>query len=301
MQKFCSFKSFLERKSLYAAFLLAAMLLLFHMIYSLIYKDSLYEAVAARPEGAALPIIMYHGISEDTNMVNDYVVTPESLEKDFLYLKENGYTPVFLSQAIDFVHCGGELPKKPVVITFDDGFGNLTEYLLPLLEKYKFKATVSVVGSYSEKADKEGLNISDFSYLTSQKINILFESSLVEFANHTYDMHNLNGERRGCLINDGESYEEYRSALLGDIKLCQDYLSQNCSIVPKVFTYPYGFYCEASQRIIKSAGFLSSLTCEERVNYLTPDPECLYNMGRFNRPGNISTEEFMSRISGDKA
>ena len=35
--------------------------------------------------------------------------------------------------------------------------------------------------------------------------------------------------------------------------------------------------------------------CEEKCNYITRDPECLFLLGRYNRPSGISTWEFMKK------
>ena len=166
--------------------------------------------------------------------------------------------------------------------------------MLPLLEKYDFKATISVVGSYTEKSDEHSDRSERYSYLTSEEISELFNSGLVEIGNHSYDMHSLD-KRQGCGIMKGESYEDYRNAFLSDIKKTQDYLSDNCSIAPQVFTYPYGIVSEPSLRLVKSAGFQASLGVEEKPNYITSDPDCLYRMFRYNRPSGVLTEKFMEK------
>ena len=46
-------------------------------------------------------------------------------------------------------------------------------------------------------------------------------------------------------------------------------------------------------------GFLCTLGCEERVNLVTRDAGCLYEMGRFNRAAGESTESYLSRALGE--
>ena len=50
-------------------------------------------------------------------------------------------TRVFVNDVIRYVKRGGELPEKPIILSFDDGTYNYREYLLPLLEKYDMKVT----------------------------------------------------------------------------------------------------------------------------------------------------------------
>ena len=46
-------------------------------------------------------------------------------------------------------------------------------------------------------------------------------------------------------------------------------------------------------------GFLCTLGCEERINLVTRDPACLYEMGRYNRGAGESTESFLARALGE--
>lgn len=65
---------------------------------------SMLAAVAVMPtfakeekaDGIKLPIIMYHSIVKNEDRSGEYVITPIELEKDLLYLKQNGYTTVFV-------------------------------------------------------------------------------------------------------------------------------------------------------------------------------------------------------------
>lgn len=243
-------------------------------------------------EKIRLPIIMYHGISENKNHIGKYVISPKALENDFIYLKEHGYESVFISQVIDYVNKGTELPEKPVIITFDDGYLNNFTYAFELFKKYNFKATISVVGSFSERYSLYPDANINYANLTWENLKELVESELVEIANHTYNMHNI-GERQGCSIKKGEKLKEYQKILREDISTAQNLIKKNVGIQPTVFTYPFGSICNESKEIIKELGFTATLSCYEKINYITKDKECLYELGRYNRDGSKSTENFM--------
>ena len=246
-----------------------------------------------------VPILMYHSILKDESKWNDYILSPVELEKDIVWLKENGYQPVFVKDLISYVNENSDLPEKPVVLTFDDGSYNNLTYVIPLLEKYDFKATFSVVGSYSEFACEEAEPSPSYSYLDWDDIKKMMKTGRAEFANHTYDLHSLN-DRRGCTIKNGETYEQFRHIFLSDIFKTQHLLENNCNISPDIFAYPYGMTCEASKRLVKNSGFSASLGVEEKINSITIGNEnCLYELGRFNRPAFISTEDFMKKYDID--
>ena len=87
-----------------------------------------------------LPIIMYHSVLKSRS--GDYIVHPSELENDLKYIKENGYETVVMADLINFVYEGVELPEKPIMITFDDGYYNNLGYAVPLLQKYGMKAVI---------------------------------------------------------------------------------------------------------------------------------------------------------------
>lgn len=241
-----------------------------------------------------LPVIMYHSILNDSSRVNDYVVTPEMVENDLKYLKEHGYNAVFTEDIINYTK-GGDLPPKPVIITADDGFYNNYTYLVPLLKKYDMKATISIVGYYSEVTAQADPHIPEYSYLTWEDISELVQSGYIEIANHTYNLHSDKG-RKGCSKLSYETEDEYADTIIEDIGLCQTLLSMNCSITPAVFTYPYGSISKESIPVLRSMGFSAAYSCYERPNYITRDPQCLFTLDRYNRSGRFTTEEYMAKL-----
>ncbi len=253
-------------------------------------------AAVAPVEGIPVPIIMYHSVLKSPKKQTKYIVTPSQLEADMKWLRDNGYTAVFVADLVEYVYNGKELPKKPVVITFDDGYYNNLTYMYPLLKKYNMRASISVVGKYSQDfSETMDLNPA-YAHLTWSNIREMYESGYVEILNHSYDMHS-NTLRQGCAIMQGEGYGEYKAALTEDVMQTQRLLEENCSVVPIGFTYPYGHICKESEEILRELGFKVTLSCYEKINYITRDESCLYSLKRFNRDSTLSTKTFMSKIS----
>ncbi len=243
-----------------------------------------------------VPIFMYHSILKDPARSGKFVVTPATLENDMIYLKEHGYETIFVSDLIHYVYDNVPLPKKPVILTFDDGHYNNTTYLFPLLEQYDMKAVISVVGSYTEQFSKEDSHNPNYSYLTWEDIKELEQSGRVEIANHTYNLHEKSN-RKGCNILPEEKADDYQTKLKNDLEKLQVALKEKSEITsPVTFTYPFGYICPQSQKPIEETGFLASLSCYEKINRISKNKNCLYALGRFNRPEGISTEEFVKKI-----
>lgn len=94
---------------------------------------------------AQVPVLMYHHISEEGNDSTE--LSPEAFEAQIAALAEAGYTSVFPEDLAAYVREGKELPEKPIVITFDDGYLSNYEYAYPILKKYGMVATIFVIGS----------------------------------------------------------------------------------------------------------------------------------------------------------
>ena len=246
-------------------------------------------------ETVNLPILMYHSVLKDESKTGKYVITPQSIEEDLKYLKERGYTGVSASDVINYVIHDGTLPDKPYLITLDDGCYNNLTYVLPLLEKYDAYAVISIVGSYSESFSESGDVNSAYSYLRWEDIKKLNNSGRVEIANHSYDMHSIGKHRIGSKKISWEDESEYIDKFSKDCLKTQRLLIDNCGIEPVIYTYPFGAYCEESHEFLNDNGFIMTLSCEEGINRITRNSDCLYTMMRINRPGKMSSAEFFTK------
>lgn len=249
---------------------------------------------AKENESATVVILMYHSLLKDPARHGKYVVSPDLFESDLKYLKEHGYSFVGIQELIDFVYSGAPLPKKSVVITFDDGYYNNYLYAYPLLEKYDAKMVISVIGKYTDLYDGEKPN-AYYSHVTWDMINEMLASGRVEIGNHTYSMH-TNGERRGSKKIKGETDEHYSKILTEDIGKLQVEMFEHTGTYPSVYTYPFGAISNASFGIIADMGFLASLSCAEKPSTVTRGkPESLRCLGRFLRPTKISSADFFEK------
>ncbi len=249
----------------------------------------------ARGDGRLeLPVVMYHSVSKVG--IGDYVVPPKVLEADFEFLKERGYKTVSVEEVANFVIKGAELPEKPILITFDDGFYNNLVYALPLFEKYNFKATVNVVGAFSERENGKKKRSCSYSYLNEKELAEMAKSGLVEFGNHSYDMHALKG-RRGVMRKRGESEQEYKEAFTADCKKCGDFVKRACGAEPKVFAYPFGSYSKSTPKLLNALGYNVAFTCAEGVNRLKKgDTARLMWLKRINRPAKLSSKRYFEKL-----
>ncbi|MDD3920924.1 MAG: polysaccharide deacetylase family protein [Eubacteriales bacterium] len=241
-----------------------------------------------------LPILMYHSVLKDESRAGAYVISPEELEQDLLYLLENGYETVVMDDLIGYVTRGEQLPRKPVMLTFDDGHYNNLTYVAPLLQQYGMQAVISVIACYSEQYSQFPDPNPNYAYVSWEDVNKLRETGCVEVQNHSYDLHTDACGRKGAKQKRGESDETYREVFVTDTLKAQAMIETNCGARPTAYTYPFGEVCPSSEALLKEMGFFGSFSCREKVNRLERSPDSLFSLGRFNRPHGKSAEEILT-------
>src|SRR5260370_2323347 len=146
-------------------------------------------------EQKKIPILMYHSISCSSNpRFQQFTVPPLVFAEQMAYLYNHQYTPITVTQLIQarsrntFV-----LPERPVVLTFDDGYADFFTAALPVLQQYKFAATLYVttafIGGKSPwlRYERE----TSRSMLTWDQL-VEINTSLIECATHTHSHPQLN-------------------------------------------------------------------------------------------------------------
>lgn len=89
--------------------------------------------------------VMYHGVFRDTIGFSKRNLDPKQFEEQIQYLN-NDFDIISLEECFHLLENKIKLKKNTISISFDDGFLNNLTVALPILEKYKAKATVFVSG-----------------------------------------------------------------------------------------------------------------------------------------------------------
>lgn len=192
-----------------------------------------------------VPILMYHSIAKDVDeKVHPYfrtVTSPEVFERHIAFLSESGYQALTLSEAVRLLQglpdqtvnqparstevlkspMFPNLLRRPVVVTFDDGFRDFYSTAFPILERFGFKATVFLTSLYIDKTFLTGREC-----LRSRELRELVDKG-VEFGSHTVNHPQLKELSRDEII-----YE-----LAGSKKFIEDITGSEVFL----FSYPYRF------------------------------------------------------------
>ncbi|HEY0937726.1 MAG TPA: polysaccharide deacetylase family protein, partial [Trebonia sp.] len=89
-----------------------------------------------------VPVLMYHEIADRTVTDDPLAVAPKVFADQLGYLRDAGFTPVTAAALTSTLVDGGDLPERPVAVTFDDGHEDFHTDALPLLNQHGFTGTL---------------------------------------------------------------------------------------------------------------------------------------------------------------
>jgi len=104
---------------------------------------------------------MYHWISGDPGgRLRHWGLTPDQFRSQMRLLHENGFQTLTLGEVAEVVRGARAVPERSVALTFDDGYRDFLQEVVPILEEHGFKATVFLVsdrmGSTNAWDDRHG-------------------------------------------------------------------------------------------------------------------------------------------------
>lgn len=88
-----------------------------------------------------VPVLMYHHVSHCPGLVT---LSPETFRKQMKWLAENNWKTLS-SDELEFFYRGGKLPRKSVMLTFDDGYLDNWFQVYPLLNEFNLKAHIFLI------------------------------------------------------------------------------------------------------------------------------------------------------------
>lgn len=148
----------------------------------------------------AVPVIMYHNIGVVTPgwIWNDLICPWELFEQQLLQLKRHNMNTISLQQLYDHRKNKTELPHRPIVLTFDDGYLDNWVFAYPLLKKYGFKGTIfvnpefvdprcivrtSLLNVWNNEGDIEHLESKGF--LSWEELKLMEDEGVMDIQSHS--------------------------------------------------------------------------------------------------------------------
>jgi peptidoglycan/xylan/chitin deacetylase (PgdA/CDA1 family)/GT2 family glycosyltransferase len=214
---------------------------------------------AVRAEfGLRVPTLLYHHVGPHrSNVFPGLTISPECFARQVKWLADHGYVGIRPADWLAWCHEGKPLPRKPVLLTFDDAYADLAEHAFPVLRHYGFQAAVYVVtgqvgrtNSWDERQGWQSLPL-----MAADDIR-RWASQGVEFGAH------------------GRTHTDLRTLtptqLEEEIRGSEKDLAEMLDSRVLSFAYPYGAYSEAAREAVRSV-FQLAFTTDRGLNDLHTD------------------------------
>jgi peptidoglycan/xylan/chitin deacetylase (PgdA/CDA1 family) len=224
-----------------------------------------------RSHRRAVPILVYHviGTPAPGTPNTGLWIAPDTLKQQMGFLDHSGYTVVSLQAVFDYWH-GGPLPRKPVVLSFDDGFETDYSRALPILAAHGWAGTLNLALNHYKRA-AWGLNRSQIAALIR--------------AGWELDCHS---KTHASLPGLGS--QELRQELVASRRL----LRKTFHVPVNFFAYPSGDYDSRVVSAVRNAAYLGAVTTDPQ--FARPDEP--YVLGRIEVVRGDTLQDLAAKLAG---
>ncbi len=212
------------------------------------------------PETAGVKVLAYHRIDHDPGRrLRAWSLAPGTFAAQMSALARGGYEVLTLADVMPIVR-GERLPApKSVALTFDDGYRDVIDHVLPVLERFGFRATFFLV---SDRVG--GFNAWDARHgdpprpLMGWDDAVALAARGMEIGSHSRTHPFLTS------LSESEMEREIR----GSKETIEDRLGRTV----RFFSYPHGLHDARCRRLVVQAGYAGACTTRFGVNGVRTDP-----------------------------
>ena len=156
---------------------------------------AIYPFIMNRTRDGFLPVLMYHSVSDSYEKypVSHLSISRRNFKLAMWYLHFRGYHTLTLNEVYRF-SIGKDIPRKSIVLTFDDGFLDNWVNAYSILEHYNLNGAIFVTYDFIVKDDRVRKNRpfynddqkieEEWGYLSIGEIKKMYESHVFEFYPH---------------------------------------------------------------------------------------------------------------------
>jgi peptidoglycan/xylan/chitin deacetylase (PgdA/CDA1 family) len=243
-------------------------------------------AVMARKQ---VPIVCYHQIRDwkatDSKNAKDYIVQVAAFKEHIKMLADSGYHTILPDQLYNYLTTGAALPKKPIMLTFDDTDLDQFTIAAPEMKKYGFKGVFFVMT----------VSIGRPHYMTADMIKKLSDEGHV-ICSHTWDHHRVDKySHNSNLVIKGlngkitnRPVDDWVTQIDKPTKKLEEITGKNI----QYFAYPFGIWKKPVLSEIQKRGFKIAFQLADKR-----DPDYpLMTVRRILDSGYWSTKTFSNSV-----
>ena len=195
-------------------------------------------------------ILVYHAIQDLSRdpMLEPYAMPPELFRHQLKTLRRLGFHFISADQLLDFVRRQCELPRLPVLITFDDCYEEMVGSALPILKELAVPAVAFAVSSQLGGSNRwDQVN-------GASSLALLDRDGLETLAR--------NGVEIGAHSRTHPRLTKISAAQLEDEVAGSIRELEVAGLRPRMFAYPYGDWNLAVRRAAHRAGLAAAFTAD---------------------------------------
>jgi peptidoglycan/xylan/chitin deacetylase (PgdA/CDA1 family)/nucleoid-associated protein YgaU len=206
-----------------------------------------WNPVGVYPWGYQLvPVLVYHNISpEDRGKLS---IAVRKFETQMRALRAEGFQTVPLGDFLEYTAGRRQLPRKSVLLTFDDGYRSFVQYARPILKDLGFTATLFVYSNFVGGGG--GLSWTELRAIVTQGFDVQA---------HSKSHGNL---RR----TDEESQDAYARRMEAELAYPAELFRKNLGRPSDVLAYPYGDTDEEVVQHVAKYGYVAAFTVRRQSN-----------------------------------
>lgn len=230
------------------------------------------SAIMQKAHRGHIPVLMYHKVTDaPIDSRHRIFVTKDKFKKHLKFFKYRGLTSITFKDYLAFANGErpiSEFPKKPFILTFDDGYENNYTNMLPLTQKYGFKGVLFLLGDFSVTNNNWDIGETPVvNRLMSTKQKKEFVDSGWEIGAHTLSHCDL--------TNIPEEQARY------EIEMSKISLEENLQTNIISFAYPYGKYNDSTITMVKKSGFEFAVATDTGGMLIDDDRFAIFRVNMF--------------------
>lgn len=222
-----------------------------------------------------VPVLTYHDLAPQAK--GRMVMGAKGFEEQMRYLKANGYRVITLKEYVEFVSLQRQLPKKSVLITFDDGYRSFMRYGYPVLKELGFSATLFIYTDYVA-AGGNAFTWPELKKLSDEGFSIQAHS-----------------KSHGDMVRArGEGAAEYDKRLEAELVQPKALFQKYLGYAPDIIAYPYGRQDDVVAQRTKQRGYVAAFTVRRQGSQSFVDPHRIHRIQIYPE---MSMADFIKSLS----
>ena len=203
------------------------------------------------PFSKSLLVLCYHAIGDQSGdpVLGPYGVPAEEFSRQLHSLEARRYTFVTPDQLAAFLNSAAPLPRRPVLLTFDDGYADLIDLARDVLDPKGIEGIAFVVTGRTSNEWDQAYGAGAIALLTSAQRRELAALG-IEIGSHSRTHRELR------LLDDAELETETAGSFRD--------ISRGGSQAARFFAYPFGAADARSENAVRAAGFVGAFGLRQR-------------------------------------